>query len=393
MTARTFGIRFSLCYALLMIGSGVQLPFLPLWLHAKGFGASEIAAVVAGMMAVRMVGAPLFAFVADRTGNRRLVIQLCAIVALLAYFGLPFTNDFTQVLLVGLIASLFFAPVFPLIEGFSVDVSTIHGLDYGRMRLWASLSFLTGSLISGALLTWLPASDTVWLIAGAQIFTVVAAFVLPAEPYSSKSKLQTNKMELKAALKFLLGSRFTVFLMAACLANSSHAMLYGFSSVHWTSLGFNTMTIGLFWAIGVMAEVALFGFSNRVVHKLGVQRLLCVGLAGGIVRWVGMGLVTSEVLTGLLQLLHALSFACCHLALMHFIRMNVPHDLRNTAQGLYAALAGGVLLSSVTWASGPLFSAYGGHAYFAMAGICALGLAIAVYYMRTIPKAHVVVAA
>ena len=34
--------------ALLMIGSGVQLPFLPLWLAAKGLSVESIAAVVAG---------------------------------------------------------------------------------------------------------------------------------------------------------------------------------------------------------------------------------------------------------------------------------------------------------------------------------------------------------
>jgi MFS transporter, PPP family, 3-phenylpropionic acid transporter len=392
MTARAFGIRFSTCYALMMIGSGVQLPFLPLWLAAKGLSVSHIATVVAAMMAVRVVGAPLFAWVADHSGNRILVIRSCAVLALLAYVALPFTNGFAQILLVAMAAGLFFAPVFPLTEGFSVDASAAHGLDYGRIRLWASVSFLTGSLISGALLTSLPHSATIWLIAGAQCFNVLATFLLPPEP-DHPVEHHSNALDFAAALKFLFASRFTLFLFAASMANASHAMMYSFSSVHWTNLGFSTLTIGILWACAVVSEVGLFAFSNRVIERLGSPLLLCVGLMGGIVRWTGMAFARNAIEFGILQALHAISFAAAHLALMHFIRLNVPNKLRNTAQGLYAALAGGVLLSSVTWMSGPLYQSYEGYAYLAMAGICSAGLFLGLSYLRLSPKVPVAVAA
>ena len=37
MTPRTFGIRLSLFNGFLYIGSGMQLPFLPLWLKDRGW--------------------------------------------------------------------------------------------------------------------------------------------------------------------------------------------------------------------------------------------------------------------------------------------------------------------------------------------------------------------
>jgi len=375
-----------------MIGAGVQLPFLPLWLAAKGLSVSQIATVVAAMMAVRVIGAPLFAYVADRSGNRILVIRLCSVLALVAYLTMPFTNSYGQILPVALAAGLFFAPVFPLTEAFSVDASAAHGLDYGRIRLWASLSFLLGSLASGALLISLPHAATVWLIAGAQCFNVVATFLLPPEPKRAV-EIPVSSFNFSAALRFLFLSRFTVFLFAASLANASHAMMYSFSSVHWTSLGFSTLTIGVLWACAVLAEVGLFAFSGRVIERLGSPLLLCVGLSGGIVRWVGMALATNVVEMGVLQAMHAISFACSHLALMHFIRLNVPQKLRNTAQGLYAALAGGILLSSVTWLSGPLYQNYGGFAYLGMAIICSLGLILALSYVRLSPTVRAAAAA
>jgi MFS transporter, PPP family, 3-phenylpropionic acid transporter len=386
MTANKFKIRFSACYSLLMIGNGVQLPFLPLWLHAKGLPVGQIAGVVAGMMAVRTLGAPAFALLADRTGNRRVVIQFCAVIALIGYMALPFTNGFYQILLVSLWGAFFFAPVNPLIEGFGVDASAALGLNFGQLRLWASVSFLSGSLIAGALLTRLSPLETVWLIADAQVFSVLATFMLPQDPERHIVKHHSSALQFRAALKFLFASHFTLFLLAASLANSSHAMLYSFSSVYWTSLGFSTFMIGLLWASGIIGEVIFFGFAHRIVQAIGVERLLVIGLAGGVVRWIGTAFLTNEFVLLTLQLSHAVSFACAHLALMHFIRANVPSNLRNTAQGIYAALAGGVLLSSITFMSGPIYEAYSGKGFLAMALISALGLAIAVYYIRTNPK-------
>ncbi len=379
MTIRIFSIRFSLSYALLMIGSGIQLPFLPLWLAAKGLSVTQIGTVVAAMMAVRVVGAPLFASLADYTKQRFWVIRGCAIAALVSYAALSVMPSFPLILAVGMLAATFFAPVFPLIEGFSVDSASTLGLDYGRLRLWASLSFLAGSLISGALLTIIPAAYTMALIAFAQGLTVVGTFILPPEPKRTTPSHHTTSLELGQALNFLFASRFTVFLLAASLSNASHGMMYSLSAVYWTSLGFSTFQIGMLWAAAVLAEAGLFFFSNRVVADLGVARLLCVGLFGGSMRWIGMSFATNLYMFGALQALHCISFACSHLALMHFIRQNVPLNLRNTAQALYTAFAGGLLLSSVTWASGPLYTEFGGHAYLFMAAICITGLIIALF--------------
>ena len=386
MTARIFGIRFSVAFAFLMIGSGVQLPFLPLWLSAKGFNVGEIAAVVAGMMAVRIIGAPLFASLADRTGNRLMVVRVCAVLAAGAYAILPFMQGFEPIFVVAMAAAWLFAPVFPIIEGYSVEGSARHGLDYGRLRLWASLSFLSGSMISGYLLTLLPSSDTIYLIAAAQGVSALATFVLPPDTGPARHEHHTTALELRDALKFLFASRFTIFLAASSLSNCSHGMQYSFSSVLWSSYGFSTMTIGVLWAFAVLAEVALFAFSNRVVAAFGVYRLLCMGLAGGVVRWIGMAFISDFATSAALQMLHALSFASAHLALMHFIRINVHPNLRNTAQGLYAALAGGLLLSSVTWASGPLYRDFGAKGYLAMALIACFGLGLALFSLAVSPK-------
>jgi PPP family 3-phenylpropionic acid transporter len=300
-------------------------------------------------------------------------------LGLLAYGLLCFMGSYHLILGVGMLAAFLFAPVFPLIEGYSVESAARLGLDYGRLRLWASLSFLAGSVVSGALLTVMPPGGTMLLITAAQGLTVIGTFVLPGEAAHAPHPHPASAMDLSAALKFLFASRFTVFLLAASLANCSHGMLYSVGTVRWTNLGFSTFDIGLLWAAAVLAEVVLFFFSNRIVEQVGVERLLCLGLFGATMRWVSMSVATNFYLILALQALHCISFATAHLSLMHFIRMHVPGKLRNTAQGLYTAFAGGLLLSSVSFAAGPLYARLGGMAFMFAAALSAVGLGIALF--------------
>jgi MFS transporter, PPP family, 3-phenylpropionic acid transporter len=385
MTARIFGLRISMAYALMMMGSGVQLPFLPLWLKAKGLDEAAIATIVAGMMAVRVIGAPLFSWVADHFGNRKLVIQLCAGLAFAAYLLLAISNGFGAITTMALIAAFMFAPVFPLTEGFGVDGAAAHGLDYGRLRLWASISFLTGSLVSGALLTVLDPLTAVWLIACAQGLSFFASLVLPEDAASFQAD-EPVESPVSGVRELFLASSFPILLFAAGLGQASHAMLYTSSSLHWTTLGFSSFDIGVLWMFAVSAEVALFVFSNRVVARFGPSRLLLIGMAGGVLRWVVMASFTSYQAMILAQLLHALSFAAAHLGTMHFIRLMVPSNIRNRAQGLYSALAGGVLMSSTAWTAGLLYRDIGGQAYFAMSLVSLTSFVLAVLLLRFSPR-------
>jgi MFS transporter, PPP family, 3-phenylpropionic acid transporter len=384
MTARRFGLRISVTYAFLMIGSGVQLPFLPLWLAEKGVSVEGIAMIMAGMMATRIVGAPLFAWMADYFGNRRLVIQLCAFFALLSYALLAISNGFGPIMTVAIIASFMFAPVFPLTEGFSVDGAAAHNLDYGRLRLWASVSFLAGALGGGALLTVLDPLDTVWILALAQGIAFLATLYLPTEPDVEED--EPSDSSVTGVGELLFKTSFPLLMIAAGLAQASHGFQNSFSSVHWQSLGYSTFWIGFFWLIAVAVEILLFSFSNAVVATLGPGRLLLIGMAGATVRWLMLGSFESFAFQIAAQTLHGVSFAATHLGTMHFIRLMVPTGIRNRAQGIYSAISGGILFSSVIYASGPLYRAYGGQAYYAMAVLAAISFALAFSLLRFSPR-------
>ena len=385
MPSRNFSLRLSLFNAVLFLGSGIQLPFLPLWLKDRGLPDSQVALVVALMMAVRILAIPLGTFIADITPRRRSVIIACAFGSTAAYVLLGFMPGFWPILLTGMLAAALLAPIVPLTETLAVEGSAHYGLDYGRIRLWASLSFLTGSLGAGALLEVVPVSSVILLIAGAQALGALVTLLLPPDS-AVRVASRVEPIRLASLITLVSAASFIVFMLAAGLGQASHGFLYAFGSVYFEDLGYSKFVIGLLWASSVMAEVLMFAFSNRFYRSFGSVRLIMLGTALATLRWVVTALAPPLGILFLVQTLHAGSFGLTHLGTMHYIRERVPANMRNSAQGLYAVLSSGVLMSGTMWASGALYAGLGGAAFLVMAVISALACGLAMLLLALNPK-------
>lgn len=390
MPSRAFSLRLSLFNAVLFLGSGIQLPFLPLWLKDKGLADSQVALVVALMMAVRILGIPLGTFVADLTQRRRAVIIACAFGSTAAYVLLSQMTGFWPILVTGMLAAALLAPIVPLTETLAVEGSAHYGLDYGRIRLWASLSFLSGSLGAGALLEVIPIGSVILLIAVAQGLGALVTLQLPHDRAVRAAKAEP--IRLSAFVALASGAGFIVFLLAAGLGQASHGFLYAFGSVYFEAIGYSKFVIGMLWAASVLAEVLMFAFSNRFYRAFGSVRLIMLGTGIATLRWTVTAFAPPLALLFVVQTLHAGSFGLTHLGTMHFIRERVPANMRNTAQGLFSVLSSGVLMSGTMWASGALYAGLGGGAFLIMAGIAVVACALA-FVLRAISPTSLAAAA
>ena len=384
MPSRNFSFRLSAFNAFLFLGGGIQTPFLPLWLKYKELTTAQIAMVMAAMVAVRIISMPVGTFLADYTGNRRLVIIIAAISAFASYCLLAMMSGFVPILIVTMVAGALFAPVGPLAEVFSIEGSQHHGLDYGRIRLWASVSFLAGSLISGALLEQLAVSWVIYLIIVAQGLCALVAFLLPADPMRRSS--HERPAHPGHILAVVTAAPFVIFLAAAGIGQSSHGLFYAMGSVHWDNVGHGKFTIGALWAAAVIVEILFFAFSGLIAGKFSPAKLILLGVAGGVVRWLLFAIDPPLWILYPASALHFASFGMTHFGTMHYLQQHVPAGMRNTVQGVFSALSGGILLSAVMWSSGPLYEAFAGYSYLFMAGISALALGLAAILVRVSPR-------
>jgi len=375
--------RIATVYGALFFSIGMFMPFFPVWLKSQGLDDVQVAWVLAVQSGTRMVASPLVSHLADRLGRLRPVMLACAAGALAGFLWLEMVDGFRAIMIVVAITFTAFAPLMPLTEAYAVTAGRRHGLDYGRMRLWGSILFIAGNLFAGAMLDILSTGRLVWLLVIAQGALFLALLSLPPRQESRSEEAPRQEPEGEGRPGFLTAG-FVVFLLCAALLQSSHALVYGFSALHWKAQGYSGTVVGLLWGVGVVAEIVLFWFSGRLMTGLGAVRLL--GLAGvaGCVRWTGLSYDPPLVVLFLLQMLHGFSFGAAHLGAIEFIRRYTPQDRSATAQAIYGAVAGGIFMTVATWASGPLYRAHGAGAWLVMAGMSAVALLLVLLLNRII---------
>ena len=106
--------------------------------------------------------------------NRRLVLIVLAWGAFASFLLLLVSQGFLAILCIAMLAALFWTSIMPLTEAVTMDGVRRAGFDYGRIRLWGSLTFIAASFAGGLVLDIWQAPAALWLLIGAAAGVVLA---------------------------------------------------------------------------------------------------------------------------------------------------------------------------------------------------------------------------
>ena len=357
-----FAPRLAALYAGIFVMSGIQLPFFPVWLKAKGLDPQMIGVVLAAPILARLIAVPLVARTADRRDAVRAVIIATSFLSVAGFALVGLAEGVRTILIAYALASLALTPVMPLAETYALKGLNQRGRAYGPVRLWGSAAFVLGSFVAGFAADTVPARDLIWLIAVACLISALTALTL-APLSAAAAPASEPAMPRKRLLR---DHAFIAVLAAASLIQASHAVYYSFSALEWRGAGLDGTAIAALWALGVIAEIVLFAVSGRLPPYFQPTVLLMIGATGGALRWAAMALDPPALVLPWLQLLHAASFGATHLGALGFVARHAPAEQDATAQG-YLAIAVGVTMAAATGLSGWLYGSFGSRAYAAMA--------------------------
>jgi len=371
-SSRNVAIRLSLFYAGYFLVGGVLFPFWPLLLEARGMDPLQISLLMALALWLRAAAGPLVTRHADRSGDSRKPLLACAAAAFAVMLVFYWAAGFWALLLANIVFFFAYSSVGPLAETISLrSFSAEQG--YGRVRLWGSVSFVVAAIAGGFALDasgGLAASTIVTLLLITLAILLLFSFTLPKAAAKSAERAQ-------APLRTLLSNKpFVLFLICTAMIHAAHGVYYGFSTIHWTSIGYSNSTVGLLWGEGVLAEIILFAFGAPLVRRLGPIGMISIAAGLGALRWAVLALTTELWIVAVVQLLHGASFGAMHLGAMLFITRAVPNANANSAQGLLGGLTYGAGLGAGLLLAGWLYGLYGADAYWSNAALSALALPI-----------------
>lgn len=348
---------------------GAFVPYFSLWLAAQGFGAAQIALVLAMPQLARIFAPALWGWLADHTGRQREVVILSAFAVAAGFTLLFAVRGATEVALVLFVTSVVSAGAMPLVE--AATLATLRGGAgaYGPVRMWGSIGFILAVLGTGAWLDRTGAGQVLPVVLGLALLVCVAAFGVPA---GTRHEAGQGAERIVAVLR--RPEVLALFGAGMCMA-VAHGAMYAFYSIYLEAAGYSKSVIGALWTLGVLAEVVVFLRLPQLMRRFSLRGLLMASFACAAVRFLAIGWGVEWIaLLAAAQLLHAATFGAYHAASIAAIHRLFPGRIAGRGQALFSSLsyglggAIGTLLAGWTWVALGPSSSFAVSALFGAAG-------------------------
>ncbi|MDQ6998735.1 MAG: MFS transporter [Mariprofundus sp.] len=356
--------KIRLFYAAYFAAMGLILPFFPLYLDDRGFDAAMIGLMTGLIALAKVIAPPWIGHVLDGRSaatTHRFIVIASALAALTAFlFGL--SEHIILFAIIVLLFGVFWATILPLTDGLSITVSESDGADYGRLRVWGSIGFVITSLAGG-----------LWLVGDyIQAFPIVLGVLMLILVFASIGFPMFKPAAMETLESTAFSKTFYTLLAISFIMQVSHGAYYGFFSLYLAEAGYSGGQIGLYWVIGVVAEIILMWRWSKALQAAAPALVFTICLLLASLRWLGIALTTDPVLLILLQLLHAASFAAFHVAAIAWVKRLAPDSRHAAAQGLFSAAGFGLGSTIGIMGCGLIASAFGFTTAFYLCALVAL---------------------
>ena len=371
--AKRFATRLALFYGALFGLVGTHLPFFPVWLKAIGIDASWIGIITAVPSVTRFTVLPFITGLAEQRRSLRGAMIATAFVSALGFSIIGTLHQPLAVFLAYAVTACLWTPMTPLTDAYALKGVSRYGLNYGPLRLWGSAAFVVGALACGLLVDVIAAKHLIWVIVGvAGLGAIVSLGLQPLDVPTAVPATSSRSTTL------LREPGFLAIIIAAALIAGSHAAYYTFASIAWQNAGLGGLTIAGLWALGVIAEIAVFALSPR--FTLSPAMLVIIAALSAVARWTITAQEPPLAVLAIVQLAHGLTFGLTQIGTMGLMVQHVPGDVMARGQG-YLTACTGIVTSIASVLSGAIYAQHGQGVYYFMAAM-ALVSAVVMWLAR-----------
>lgn len=380
---------------------GGWAPFWNLYLEQElHFTAAQIGLLSSLVLGTKVIGPYLWGWLADHLGKRMQIIRMGSLLAFVLFFGVFWCRDFLWLSIIVVVFSFFWNAVLSQFEVVTLSHLKEQSHRYSQIRLWGSIGFILAVFGLGLLfdffsLSYLPyffavSLGLIWLFS---LLVHEEDNILENETAESE-KNTPSTVVLSSFAQFMQQLKkpgMAVFFFACFMVQFSHGPYYTFYSIYLEQLGFERVTIGALWSLGVIAELILFLFMPKLFARYSLYQLLIVTLAITAMRWLLIAVFAQYFWVLILtQLMHAASFGSFHAIGVEMVRRYFRYGSIGQGQAFYSAIsfgaggAVGALMSGALWSQGASF-------IFALAGISVVMTLLVVVFVhhKNIQKANI----
>ena len=310
---------------------GLIVPFLAVFLDARGFTSLEIGEILAVITATKIVAPSLWAQLADKSGQQLTIVKVGALLSLFCFSLIIWTFSYWPLMFSLAMFSLFITSILPQIEVMTLNSIRKSAIIYARIRLWGSIGFVIVAMLSGELIERYSAE------AFSYIGIVILAGLFISTLFNKQPRIAKKTSIDNVSIKVKVFNRnFLLFFFAGLMLQMSFGPYYVFFALYLKDLAYSGFLIGIFIAIGVVAEIGVFVFAAIFFKSFSLKTLISMSILLTAFRWFIVGhFANSDMALAFSQLIHALSFGLYHSASISFIQQHFNVNQQSRGQAIY----------------------------------------------------------
>jgi PPP family 3-phenylpropionic acid transporter len=310
---------------------GLIVPFLAVFLDARGFTSLEIGEILAVITATKIVAPSLWAQLADKSGQQLTIVKVGALLSLFCFSLIIWTFSYWPLMFSLAMFSLFITSILPQIEVMTLNSIRKSAKIYARIRLWGSIGFVIVAMLSGELIERYSAE------AFSYIGIVILAGLFISTLFNKQPRIAKKTSVDNVSIKEKVFNRnFLLFFFAGLMLQMSFGPYYVFFALYLKNLAYSGFLIGIFIAIGVVAEIGVFVFAAIFFKSFSLKTLISMSILLTAFRWFIVGhFANSDMALAFSQLIHALSFGLYHSASISFIQQHFNANQQSRGQAIY----------------------------------------------------------
>lgn len=361
---------------------GALIPYWGVYLKSLGYSSQDVGVISAIILATRIIAPNFWGWLADRTQKRLRIIRVGSFLAMLIFAGILVDSRYWWLVMVVSCYTFFWHAVLPQFEVITLGYLGNNYSRYGQIRLWGSIGFMVAVVGLGWVFDFFP-------------IRYLPVFILSFLALIWLSSLSLKDMTVKqyaqshsGILVIVMQPTVLCFLVVSFLLQFSHGPYYTFYTLYLVdNYDYSRSSAGLLWALGVLAEVAIFIVMFKLLQFFSLRALLLFSLLITTLRWLLIGYgAESLVILLLAQLMHACSFGVAHSVSIELVRNYFSGGHQGQGQALYSSFSFGAGGAAGALAGGMMWDASATNTFLVAA--LSAGIALVLCYLWLHPSRH-----
>ncbi len=312
-----------------------------------GLADGQIGVLIAIQQVNTLLVLPFWGMIADRFGRKN-IFTLVVFLTIFMLWGFLFQKTFLALIIFTYIFTLFYNPIFPLLDSIAMDFTDQHKKSsYGELRVWASIGWAISSAVTGSFIH----AQNSYMIFAIASFLLAACFIVLHffyKPLKVTRSLKTLKLSSVKELLFI-DKRLTTIFVIMFFYGVFSAPIHLFINIYYMEIGAGYHHVGYAFLFQAMAEVPFFIYGKRIIDRFGARKLIVFTMIVTAIRLIMYGFISNPWFAILLGTTHGISLALFFLSFIAIVHFFIPPEYRATGQSLIYAIyfGGGIAIGNI----------------------------------------------